>query len=149
MTKYIEPKISKDELQQIFEMVYQNPDSVPIIDKAAELCTRIHIKTEDPILFVTDRTIQWATETHELVQRFCRVPYLIAFNNGYGKLPYLNGITYFVEDRAKTIMELSAAGKAVFVPMRDWNLDIKDNRDSVVYIKDIHELLKHINMIVK
>ena len=139
LIEYITPKMSKEELEEIFELVYKDPYCVPIYDKAAELCTRIHIKTNDPIVFVTDRPISWATETYELVRRFCRVPHIIIFASIFDKTPFLNNIMYFVEDRKKNAMHLARVGKTVFIPMRDWNESIGDDfefRDSIIYIKN-------------
>jgi len=152
LTKHITPDISKNKLHKILEIVYKDPDCVPIYNKAAELCTRLHVKTNDPILFITDRPIQWATQTHQLVKRFCRVPYIIAFANDFGKLPFLNDVMYFVEDRKKTAMQLAENGKTVFIPKRDWNESIRTDfefLDSIVYIQNIDELIENVNLFVK
>jgi len=141
----IKPQISEKELNEIFRTVYTDPYCFPIIAGAQELCAKLYIKTGDPILFVTTRNINIASETHELVRRFCKVPYVIAFTAD--KLIYLRDINYFVEDRRKTILYLVKNGKTVFVPKRNWN-DMPEH-DSIVYIDDIGDLIKNINLFVK
>jgi len=144
----IKPQISKEHLHRIFRTVYTDPYCFPIVAGAQELCTKLYLKTGDPILFITTRNTDIASETHGLVQRFCKVPYVVAFANTiYDKITYLRDINYFVEDRRKTILHLVENGKTVFVPKRSWN-DTKEH-DSIVYINDIGDLIKSINLFVK
>ena len=147
--KSVTPHLSKKEMYEIFEIVYASPKSVPIIDRAPELCTRLFEKTGDPVMFITSRPFQWASETHRLVRRFCRVPYILIFADPqYGKLPYMNGTNFFVDDRRKTALKLAEAGKTVFVPIRTWNDGIKNN-PNIVYIEDVGDLISYINIFVK
>lgn len=145
----VSPRLSIDERDEIFNLVYADPYSIPIVEGAQELCTKLYIKTGDPILFVTSRNTDVATETHILVKRFCKVPYILAFSDAaYAKFTFLDGISYFVEDRRDEILSLAGNNKTVFVPKRSWN-DIEDPDDSIVYIGDIGELIKNINLFVK
>jgi hypothetical protein len=150
---WITPEITKNELYAILNLLYKNPGSLPIIDKAAELCTNLYVKTTDPVVFVTLRSQGWATETHKLVKRFCKVPYILIFADPrIGKLPYLNEIHYFVDDRRKTAMELAEAGKTVLMPIRDWNREIREDfehTDSIVQIKGLEEILQNLDLFTK
>jgi hypothetical protein len=150
--KSVTPKISRNELYEIFNIVYSDPYSIPIVDGAAELCTRLYLRTGDPILFITSRSIEKATETHQLVERFCRVPYVLAFSNMlHNKILFLKDINYFVEDRRKIAMDLAENGKTVFIPIRGWNKISEDfeHIDSIVYIDDVGDLLNNINLLIK
>lgn len=148
--KRVTPEIQKEELLEIFEIIYNDPWSIPIVDKAPELCSRIFLKTGEPVSFITSRQPEYATQTYQLIKRFCRVPYTVAFaDRQYGKGLYLNGISYFVDDRKKTAMELAEDGKTVLVPRRNWNQDFPEDfehLDSIVYIDDISEVLDKLNI---
>jgi hypothetical protein len=153
MLPSIKPKITRRQLYKIFDIAYMQPNKIPINDGAAELCTKLFNKTGDPVVFITQRPISSAFHTHVLVRRFCRVPHTIIFADpDYGKGAYLNGINYFVDDRRQTAMELAALGKTVMVPIKPWNENIDDDfehKDSIVYIKNLKELIKNIKLFVK
>ena len=152
LTKHIEPEISRNQLYKLFNLIYQDPNSTPIIEGAQQLCTNLYVKTTDPVVFITMRSANWATETHQLVKKFCKVPYVLVFADPQiGKLPYLNGIHYFVDDRRKTIMELAEAGKTVLAPVRGWNENIREDfeyADSIVRIKSLKEITKNLGLFI-
>lgn len=144
------PQITDEELSEIFYSV--DPYSIEISKGAQELCTRLYLKSGDPIGFVTSKETRCATKAHEFIKRFCKVPYTLSFSsNHYPKLIFLKQVNYFVEDRRKIAMHLAENGKTVIVPKKPWNKIREDfeHIDSIVYVDGITEILKNINLFMK
>ena len=79
-------------------------------------------KTEDSIYFVTQRPKKYASETFQLIQRFCPYPFKVAMcDSSDDKYKYLTDYKYFVEDRRRTALQLAQESITVYVPPRSWN----------------------------
>ena len=150
--KSVTPDMTREELNEIFVIVAKDPYAIPIAPGAQELCSRLYMRCGDPIPFVTSRDTRLATETHDFIKRFCKIPYTLAFaSDAYPKLTFLKHVNYFVDDRRKIAMHLAENEKTVLVPKRGWNdipADFK-HIDNIVYIDNIEDLLTNINLYIK
>ena len=117
-----DPPMTKSQRHKIFKALYKNWSLTPPFEGADLLLEHLHSRSQQPILIVTSRPTWCAHYTHELVSDFCKVPYIICFTHpNFSKATYLNGKTFFMEDRRKTIFELLKKGKVIFKPKCSWN----------------------------
>ena len=116
------PQIANKQRYKMFETLYRHWTLTPPYEGVSLLLERLHSRSQQPILIVTNRPTSCAHYTHELVSDFCKVPYIICFTHpNFSKAAYLNGKTFFMEDRRKTIFELLKKGKVIFKPKCSWN----------------------------
>ena len=149
-----DPEISDDEIWKFFRQAYTKVDEFKFFDGALELMMKVHSLTRLPVLFVTARPIDMATEHYALMDRLMyrknehMIPYIIAFSSGPDKKYYLNDYQYFVEDRRKTALDLAVhQGKDVFVPIREYNL-IENPPNRIHYIDGLPELTENLHIIL-
>ncbi len=141
-------KLSKNEIWEIIEMVYQEVEVTPIYPGATELLTKLYEKTKEPPLILTARPFRAANDTYRVVQRVTKgIPFaLILKHNKSHKADYLHGYRFYVEDRRKTAFELSAMGFGIPLIRRSYNHIPEIHKyPNICYIEGIHELISHIN----
>ena len=134
------PTMSKTTVDYIWSQVYEAYWMIKPYEAVPELLETLHKKSGDPIKIITNRPVYAASPTYYLMDTFCKVPYEIAFTNGWSKLTYLNGIKFFVEDRRKIALELAENDKTVFMPKKSWN-KLNVTHPEIHEISEITEIL--------
>lgn len=135
------PRVPARLIMNAFERAYGSTDAIKPLPGAIDLLETLYGLTHEPPLIVTARPHWAATKTYELLDRFLTIPYrLILTNGGMKKLPYLCDVDHFVDDQRKTALELSFAGKYVYVPERDYNR-INFPVDNIEFITELEELI--------
>jgi len=80
-------------------------------------------KTQKPLTFITARDQSTIQSTHVwLRRRLAGLPFIAINVAGHSdKIIYLSNFDTYVEDRRRTVLELAAYGKTVFMPIREYN----------------------------
>jgi len=121
-------------LSNIINTIIKNYNCIPIYEYVYEVMKYLHDKTDDYIQFITSRSITHYTYTHMLLKRILKdIPFQIAFSEN--KIEFLNNYDFFMDDRRKTVLELSAMGKTVFMPTHCYN-NIPDEVPNVIKLND-------------
>ncbi len=140
--------LSKNEIWEIIEMVYQEVKTTPIYLGATELLTKLYEKTKEPPLILTARPFRAANDTYAIVERVTKgIPFaLILKHEKCHKADYLYGYQFYVEDRRKTALELSDMGFGIPLIRRSYNhIPDIEKHPNIYYVEGIHELIPHID----
>jgi hypothetical protein len=153
-TKFSHPDEYDITVEQVIDAVntaYLRWKTMGVYPGVEELMAKLYEKAREPIQFVTNRWVEFATETYKLVDRFCKVPFQIAFASGpdTSKLSFLNGYVFFAEDRRRHALELIGHGKTVFLPDRSYNKLDKDPTGVVRLEKGTEELISLVDLFVE
>jgi uncharacterized HAD superfamily protein len=137
------------ELWRIYRLAYKEIKSTPFYPGGTELLAKLYEATGEPPFILTARPFDAANETYEIVKRMAKkTPFnLVLKHPRASKEQYLHGYNFFVEDRRKTALELSAAGICVLLIERNYNY-IKNVPDNIIYIKGVEQLINHVDRFV-
>ena len=115
------PEVSDKDIWKCIVKAYQRHETTPVYYGAASALQDVYTATGKPVLIVTARHSWVATETFLLVERFCPVPFHIAFAPDEQKILHLHDYEYFIEDRRRNAISIARRGKTVFLIDRPYN----------------------------
>lgn len=134
------PPLSNRKIWSVFDKVFEHPEEVIIPIGTSSVLSMYYVQTGDPVHIVTARPTRWATETHQLVERFCTAPHTITFVDSWAdKTKFLHNYDIFVEDRRRTAYVLADAGKCVYLLDRPYNQGAE--KAGIVRIKTLTDLI--------
>lgn len=118
-----DPLIPNGAIMNLIAQAAKNWHNAHIYKDTVYLCERLYDLTNDPIYFVTCRPVAWAGLTCEMLfSIFPDTPFKVSFvPKTLTKSYYLQGYSYFVEDRRKIALELAENGFTPIVPDRPYN----------------------------
>ena len=118
------PKLADEEWVKLWGIVFEDYKHTPPYQGAMDFLLALHARAQQPIHFITSRNVKHATVTHKAIKHYLKCPFTISFaNRPFGKLDYLNGVRWMVEDNPHEVHDLLRAGKFVIMPRRKWNTD--------------------------
>ena len=138
--------IPEDIMWECAHDVYINYNEIPIYDGVATLMAKLYEAGQEPIRFVTSRPKKWADLAYHLVDRFCKVPYFICFSRGHSKLDFLQGYSWFADDKRGIARELAEAGINVFLVNQTYNQGCDGGR--IFRVNGLKELIGLEKMLV-
>jgi len=141
--------VTRANFDMALKRIYSNYKSTIIAEGAQELIRKLWEKVKEPIMIVTARRAQFATETHAVVCRVMgKVPYCLIFSNGFGnKALYLRDYLYFVEDNGETARYLAEkCGKTIFLISKQYNAGVLHSR--VISVDGLRDLLPLVRLFV-
>jgi hypothetical protein len=112
------------------------------------LLTAYFLCQSRPVRIVTARPVESATETHLLIRSFTDIPYELVFSKSSKKINYLYDQDVFVEDRRRTAISISKAGKYCYLIDKPYNriknASIHSNIDRVYSLPELNfKLFQH------
>jgi uncharacterized HAD superfamily protein len=124
-----EAGLSKEEFWKGVHQAYDAWQLTPIYPGVFRIMKELNRISNDSIYFVTARPKAFASQTFQLINRFCPYPFKVSMcDNSDDKGLYLRGYSMFVEDRRRTALQLMSQGKIVYVPERSYNIHPHLNR---------------------
>lgn len=139
-----DPPMDNKQLWEIFFRVYRHWDETPIYPGVTDLMRKIYHATGDPVQIITARPPGGAKSAFQICNKLMDgVPYSIALvDSGSDKYMHLNPDDILVEDRRRTILELTRIGIRSIVIDKEYNKiedeylypEILDRVDSVMEI---------------
>jgi FMN phosphatase YigB (HAD superfamily) len=137
-----DPPMPKKKIWEAFELAYGKQDFIQPYAGSGVLLERLWNLTLEPIKIVTARPTWAVRETYKTVERFCKVPFEIAFTGGKGtKLHHLYGRDIFVDDYPKYAIEAAMNGMTVYLLDRPYAQIDDGFSDKIIKISDISELI--------
>ena len=142
-----DPFLSDSQIWDLFWECYEDYESTPIYPCTIELINAIYAITGQPILMITCRPALSASFTYGLIDRFCKIPYVVAFAaNHQDKIKYMNDVDYLVEDRRATAKWLTRPkfGKKVLLIDKPYNQ--MPDRHNVIRIESLSDIINQIGL---
>lgn len=142
--------ISKTLLWAAIRESYRAWEEIEIFPGVEDLMKLLYDMTGDPIYFVTARPKKYASETFQLIERFCPHPFKVSMcEQGDEKLKYLKNYMFYVEDRRKTAIDLAVQGKVVYMPKRAYNKLDNIYQHFLLPIDDMNQLISLVDCFVR
>lgn len=120
--------VSIDVIQDCVGATFREVDSLKAYPGSIEFLEFYYKETRGPLLFITDRL--YKKDTFKWLDKWLReVPFQVIFTGGRPKIDFLleGRVDVFVEDRAKTALQVAQKQKRVLLPDRCWNRHLEEN----------------------
>jgi len=123
-----DPKISYEYLWTVFRRVYDEWEDTLIFPGASELVNAVWDMTAEPIQIVTARPIYGAASAHRICEKLMGgIPYSISLvKNSDDKYLFMNTDDVLVEDRRKTVINISKIGLRSIILNQEYNFIINE-----------------------
>jgi len=136
--------LTRKEIWELIRTCYRRWPEIPITIGVPELCEYAYAVMGCPVKIITNRPMDAAQDTYNLVHKFCKkIPYELVINyRGYSKAVFLDGYDAIVEDRRRNAIDIADHGKIVLLLDSPWN-KIEKDPPGVHRIHDLSEVIDY------
>lgn len=138
-------QLSGNKIHKLIREAIDMVDEIPIYDGVSDFFEYLYSVTHLPIRVITNRPIDSAMKTYELMERITSVPYeLIINHHGYDKVKFMNGCSAIIEDRRRNALEianLKRSSKIAYLIDKPYN-QIKNPPERLIRISQFKDIRK-------